>query len=157
MLSDPRRFVALALVIFPLHVIEEGDGFVAWFNALAQPPITLELFLAVNAAAFAISALVVALAAFGDSRGSLLAAIGWFGFLFFANAIFHIIGTLAHGRYAPGTVTAVLLYLPFFLRFAWLAARAGLPPALIAAVTALGALPMLVHGYLIVFEGGRLF
>ncbi len=147
----------MALVIFPLHVIEEGERFVPWFNSLASPPITLPLFLAVNAAAFALSALVVALAAFGDSRASLLAAIGWFGFLFFANAIFHIIGTLAHGRYAPGTVTAVLLYLPFFLRLAWLAARAGLRPALLAAVTALCAAPMLVHGWLIVFEGGRLF
>ena len=145
------------MLIFPLHVLEEGERFVAWFNALASPPITLPSFLAVNAAAFAITMLVVALAAFGDKRAALLAAIGWFGFLFLGNAILHITGTLAHGRYAPGTVTALLLYLPFFLRFAWLAARAGPPPALIAAVAALGAAPMLAHGWLIVFEGGRLF
>jgi uncharacterized protein with HXXEE motif len=114
-------------------------------------------FLTVNAAAFAVTALVVAAAASGGSRGALLAATGWFAFLFFANAILHVVGTLAHGRYSPGTATAVLLYLPFFLRLAWLAARAGLPPSLIAAVTALCAAPMLVHGWRILFEGGRLF
>lgn len=157
LLSDPRRFVLLALVVFPLHVAEEGDRFVPWFNALASPPIDMPLFRAVNAAGFAVTALVAALAALSGSRAALLAAIGWFGFLFFANALFHIIGTLAHGLYSPGTVTAVLLYLPFFLRFCWLAARAGVAPRLVIGVAALGALPMLVHGWLILFEGGRLF
>jgi len=157
LLTDPRRFVLLAPVVFPLHVLEEGERFVPWFNSLASPPITMELFLAVNAAGFAITALVVAAAAFGDSRGALLAAVGWFAFLFLANAILHITATLAHARYSPGTATAALLYLPFFLRLFILVRRAGLNPALLAAVTAICAAPMLVHGWLIVFEGGRLF
>lgn len=138
-------------------MLEEGERFVPWFNSLASPPITTPLFLTVNAVAFAVSVLVVAAAASGGSRGGLLAAVGWFGFLFFANAVFHVAGTLAHARYSPGTVTALLLYLPFFLRLVWLARRAGVPTATLAAVTALCAAPMLVHGWLIVFAGGRLF
>ncbi len=138
-------------------MLEEGPRFVPWFNSLASPPIATPLFLAVNAVAFAVTALVAAAAAFGTSRGALLAAVGWFAFLFFANAIFHVAGTLAHARYSPGTATAVLLYLPFFLHLFRLAARAGLAPSRLAAVTALCAAPMLIHGWLIVFEGGRLF
>ena len=58
----------------------------------------------------------------------------------------------------PGLVTAVLLYLPFY---GWVITRTielrRLPRGGVAAAALVGALPMLVHGYLIVFLGRRLF
>ena len=54
--------------------------------------------------------------------------------------------------YVPGLVTALLLYLPFY---AWLVARVvqlrRLPRSAVVGAAAVGALPMFVHGYLIVF------
>ena len=75
-----------------------------------------------------------------------------------ANAAFHVVATVVHGRYCPGVITALLLYVPvsvFFLRAA--ARERGLSPASVLAVAVLGGVPMDVHGYLIVFRGSRLF
>ena len=61
-------------------------------------------------------------------------------------------------RTSRGLVTAVLLYLPYY---GWVVARVvqsrRLRRSAVAGVATAGALPMLVHGYLIVFEGGRWF
>ena len=58
----------------------------------------------------------------------------------------------------PGLVTAVLLYLPYYI---WLFVKAvksrQVDAKVLAAVAALGSLPMLIHGYLIIFRGSRLF
>ena len=63
-----------------------------------------------------------------------------------------------HGRYCPGVVTGVLLYLPLSVLLLRAVTReSGLPRGAVAAATLAGAIPMLVHGYLIVFRGSRLF
>ena len=75
-----------------------------------------------------------------------------------ANGLFHIGATLALGRYCPGVITATLLYLPFSLLFFRAVVREqGVSPRVLAAVVVLCGLPMYVHGYLIVFRGGRFF
>lgn len=153
------RRMALALpVIFLIHVLEEAPRFVEWFNSLVARGITTPLFLSVNVVAgiitIAVAAMVVA--APGPPTGIVLSA--WVGFLMLANAVFHIAGTLAHGRYGPGVVTATLLYLPagiLTLRAVW--REAGLPAAAVALAASIGAIPMVAHGYLIVFRGSRLF
>jgi len=89
---------------------------------------------------------------------SSILVVAWFGFLMFANAIFHITGAFVDRRYVPGLVTAIALYLPYY---SWLFIRAmkskrvGVPVMIAAAV--IGALPMSIHGYLILFRGTRLF
>jgi len=83
---------------------------------------------------------------------------GWLSFLFGANAVLHIMGALADRSYVPGLVTAVVLYVPFYLLLMGQVRRAGrVGPAAMAAVGILFAAPMLAHGYLIVFRGSRLF
>ena len=58
----------------------------------------------------------------------------------------------------PGLATAILLSLPYF---GWVAGQMvrsrRVAPGLPAAVAGLGAIPMAVHGYLILFRGPRLF
>lgn len=65
---------------------------------------------------------------------------------------------MVDGRYVPGLATAVLLYLPYY---AWLFVRVlksrRVAAGLLTAAATLGSLPMLLHGYLIIFRGGRLF
>ena len=153
-----RRLALLLPVIFLIHVAEEAPRFVAWFNSLVAQGITQPLFLSVNVVAFVITlALSVLIAASPEPAAGLLLS-AWVGFLMLANALFHIIGTAAHARYSPGVITATLLYLPAgILTLRAICREAGVRPASAAIAAALGAVPMLVHGYLIVFRGSRLF
>jgi hypothetical protein len=140
-----------------VHVAEEAPGFVDWFNGLVADGITFPLFAWVNAGGFLITLSVAMLLASSRDKPAALVAIAWLGFLMLGNSIVHITATLVLGRYAPGVVTSLLLYLPFFLWFLVISLdrfRLRLGTALLAA--AAGALPMLVHGYFIIFEGQRL-
>ncbi len=152
------RLVLVAPVVFILHVSEEAPGFVAWFNSLVPRGITQSLFLAVNAFALAITVLIALLVASSPGRasGALLAA--WVGFLMLGNGVFHLVGTVAHGRYCPGVVTGTVLYIPFgSLLLRQIVRERGLRPSVALGAAALGAVPMLVHGYLMVFRSSRLF
>jgi hypothetical protein len=105
-----------------------------------------------------ITVVVVGIEWFSRSAFSLGLALSWLSFLMLANAIFHIVGGLIDRQYVPGLVTAILLYLPYYF---WLfikavkSKRGGIGGLVLGAV--LGSLPMLIHGYLILFRGSRLF
>lgn len=148
----------LAPIVFVLHVVEEAPTFVSWFNAHVEPDITEASFLRVNGTAFVITvALAAVLAATRDSVTALL-DLAWVAFLFFANAVFHLTATVVHRSYCPGAITAAVLYLPYFaVLFAVVLKRLRVPVSVALGVSILGAIPMAVHGYLIVFRGSRLF
>ena len=156
---NPSRLILAAPVIFVAHVIEEAPAFVDWFNSLVKThPINQQMFINVNVWGFFITLLVAALFAAARERVTAYIALCWLSAIMLANAIFHIAGTVAFKRYAPGVVTATLLYLPFFSWFLFLTLkRYQLSRLLTAVVIAVGAAPMLLHGYRIVFEGRRLF
>jgi Protein of unknown function with HXXEE motif len=157
--GDPFRLVLLAPVIFPIHVAEEtAGGFVAWFNSLVHPPITLGLFLTVNAVCFGITLLVGWTAATSKSRLVLSIALGWLIMLMFENGIFHILGTLRFHVYSPGTVTAVCLYVPYSIMLAAAALRRSAVQFVpLLATLAIVAVPGTIHFYRILFEGSRFF
>ena len=148
----------LAPPIFALHWLEEAPGFVAWANSHIDRGISQALFNQVNLAALIIT-LVVSLAHYTARSGaSLVTACIWFGFLMGANAVLHVTGAVVDGGYVPGVLSAALLYVPFFSIFLYAAMRERLVPRLaIATAAVVGALPMLLHGYLILFERSRLF
>ncbi len=153
-----RKLVLIAPLVFILHVAEEAPGFVAWFNSLVPRGITQDLFLSVNATALIITVLVALAVAASPGEGTGLALAAWVGFLMLANGLFHVVGTLAHGRYCPGVITCTLLYLPYGVLLLRRTVRdLELHPGAVLGAAALGALPMLVHGYLIVFRASRLF
>jgi hypothetical protein len=148
----------LAPVVFVLHVVEEGARFVPWFNRLVEPDISQPLFLRVNATAFVITVVLAAVLAVTREPAVAVIDLAWLGFLFFANAFLHVTGTVVHHSYSPGVVTAILLYLPYFaVLFAVALKRLRVPVSVALVATVGGALPMAVHGYLIVFRGSRLF
>ena len=138
--------------------MEEAPGFVTWFNAHVARGISVSLFWSVNYTALGITIAVVILEWLSSTRLSAGVAIAWLSCLMFANALLHIVGALVDRAYVPGLVTAVLLYLPFY---GWVIIRAvqlrRLPRSGMAAAALLGTLPMLTHGYLIIFRGSRLF
>jgi len=155
----PFRTLALALpAVFVLHVLEEAPDFVAWMNAHVEPDISDRTFLAVNVGAFLITLLVTALAVSARGRGTALVATAWVGFLMLANGVFHLTATIVDRAYAPGVVTSVLLYLPLCaLLLRAVMKEFALSPAAVVAVALAGGMPMYIHGWRIVFEGGRLF
>lgn len=153
------RTLALCLpAAFVLHVVEEAPLFVTWFNSRVTPQISQSSFLTVNAIAFVITlGIAISISA---SRAPLqgLVGVAWVSFLMLANGLFHFVATVAHGSYCPGVITGVFLYLPLSLLFMRGVAHEAHVPALVVAVVALaGAMPMVLHGYFIVFRGSRLF
>ncbi|HEV8369198.1 MAG TPA: HXXEE domain-containing protein [Pyrinomonadaceae bacterium] len=152
------RVLLLAPVIFVCHFLEESPTFVEWFNSHVTRGISLGLFWRVNLSALVVTLTVVGIEWLFRCAFSMTLAVGWFAFLMFANAIFHIAAGLVGGRYVPGLVTAVVLYIPYYL---WLFVKAVKSERVNVSVlfgsAVLGSMPMLMHGYLIVFRGDRLF
>jgi hypothetical protein len=153
-----RVVLLVAPLIFVAHFVEEGPRFVTWFNAHVGRGITEPLFWTVNYTALAITLAIVVLEWLSGSAFSAVLVVAWLSFLMLANALLHVVGAVVDGAYVPGLVTAILLYVPFY---AWVVTRVvrehRLPRAAIVAAAIIGALPMGVHGYLIVFRGSRLF
>jgi hypothetical protein len=131
---------------------------VTWFNARVTPPISQGSFLTVNAIAFVVTlGLAVSLL---TSRAPLqgLLGVAWVSFLMLANGLFHLVATVAQADYCPGVITGVFLYLPLsFLFLTSLTRETHVPATGVAVAVLAGAIPMAVHGYLIVFRGSRLF
>jgi len=153
-----RVLLLAAPPIFVAHFLEEAPGFVPWFNAHVARGITAPLFWSVNYTALAITLGVVTVEWLSGTTLSAALVVGWLGCLMFANALFHLAGALVDGGYVPGLATALLLYLPFFgAVVAHVVRTRRLSRGGAAAATLLGALPMLAHGYLILFRGNRLF
>lgn len=152
------RALLLAPLVFVCHFLEESPTFVQWFNAHVARGITPGLFWRVNISGLVITLMVVGIEWFSRTAFSLSLALMWLSFLMLANAVFHIVGGVVDKQYVPGLATAVLLYLPYYF---WLAIGAvksrRVTVAPLAAVAVLGSLPMLAHGYLILFRGSRLF
>jgi len=152
------RGLLFAPLVFVAHFLEEGPGFVPWFNAHFARGITAELFWTVNATALLITVLVVLVYRAGESAAGVILLVAWLSFLMLTNAIFHITGAIVDQDYVPGLVTAILLYLPYC---GWVAVEVvrsrRVAPGLLAAAAVVGGLPMAVHGYRILFLGTRLF
>ena len=148
----------LAPLVFVAHVLEESPGFVPWFNAHVTRGITADVFWTVNATALLITVLAALAVRAAGSAGAVLLVVAWLSFLMLTNAAFHVTGAVVDGGYVPGLATAVLLYLPYCGWVAREVLRIGrVAPGLLAAAAVLGAIPMAVHGYRILFLGTRLF
>jgi hypothetical protein len=152
------RVLLFAPLVFIAHFIEESPGFVPWFNGHVTPGITVELFWTVNVCALVITLLVTVGFWATRSAAAALLAVAWLSFLMLANALLHVTGAIVDGGYVPGLATAILLYLPYCGWIAWHVVRSRrVAPGWLAAVAVLGAIPMGVHGYRILFLGSRLF
>lgn len=153
-----KRGLLLAPLVFVAHFLEESSAFVPWFNSHVARGISQDIFWAVNATGLLITVLVMM--GFWATRSELstLLVVAWLSFLMLTNAIFHITGAIVDRGYVPGLVSAILLYLPYC---GWVAVQVirsrHIGSGLLAAAAVLGAIPMAVHGYRILFLGTRLF
>jgi hypothetical protein len=153
-----KDILLMAPIIFILHFLEEAPAFVSWFNGYADRDISSGLFWTVNLSGLFISLMVVWIEWASPSLFSSALTILWLSFLMMANAVFHIIAAILEMKYVPGLFTAVLLYIPFYW---WVMIKTRkekkLAAGLMIVLALLGALPMLVHGYRVLFLADRLF
>jgi hypothetical protein len=158
-MSKSRTLLWFAPIVFLLHVAEEAPSLVEWFNRHVQPRMTDEMFVILNTGAAVITLVLVGAAAIrGVTRGMALALLGWLAFLMLANGTLHILASLVFREYVPGTVTAVVFYLPYFaLVFRALRRAPGVTTRSAIAASAIGAVPMVTQGIGILVFGRRLF
>lgn len=157
--SAPLHLLLLAApLIFAAHVAEEAPGFVTWVNSHIDRDITQEMFWTVNLTVLLITLGVVLFEWLSRSKASALVALAWLGLIMAGNAVLHAGGAIVYRGYAPGVITALLLYVPFSAVAIASALRTRrLSAAAASAAMVLGALPMLAHGYMILAFGTRLF
>jgi len=150
--------IILAPFIFTGHFLEESRGFVAWFNSHVSRGITSGLFWNVNITALVITVVVSITELLAPSAGSVTLIILWFSFLMLANALFHITGAIVDKLYMPGLITAIVLYLPYYFFVVSRLLKTGrIRIGWLIVLTFLGSALMIVHGFLVIFRGSRLF
>jgi 4-amino-4-deoxy-L-arabinose transferase-like glycosyltransferase len=150
--------IILAPVIFIGHFLEESAGFVSWFNEHVSRGITPGLFWNVNILALVVTLVVTIIELFEPSFISASLIVLWFSFLMLANAIFHITGGIVDQKYVPGLITAIVLYIPYYFFIVGRILKKGrLRVGWLIILAILGSALMLIHGYMILFLGDRLF
>lgn len=153
-----HKLLLAAPLIFAAHVLEEAPSFVTWVNSHIDRDITQSVFWAVNLAGLVITIAVVLFEWVNRSKVSATVALAWLGFVMVGNTVLHASGTVLYRAYAPGVITALLLYVPFSTLVIAAAVRTRrLTPLAATAAVVVGALPMLAHGAMILFLGTRLF
>ena len=155
---DPfRTVVAFSPLVFAAHFAEEIPGFVKWINSHVAQGLTDEWFWQANITVLIITTIVAVMVWNSRSPAATLTAVMWLSFMMGANSLVHITASLALRQYVPGVATASLLYVPFFPLVLVYARRRGVSWFALLAAAIVGALPMFIQGYLIIFESTRLF
>lgn len=119
------KFVLLAPAAYLLHILEEAPGFVVWtrlYPTLFSNTLSTTVFVVTNAVYMSLVVVSVLLCA---RRAAVTLGLAVIAFLF-SNAVFHIGFTILSGIYSPGTVTAVVLYVPLSFAAFYAASREGL-------------------------------
>ncbi len=161
--TRPQFLLLLAPLLFAAHIAEEAPGwfsagYESWFNSFVSPGMGQPDFLRANVTPFLITVLLATLTVWSGRLWIAYVLLVWLSHFVLANALFHIIATLAMLRYSPGVVTSATLYLPFFLWFVWyLHRRLRASREIILLIAALAGFPMYLQIYMVVFRHSRFF
>ncbi len=151
------RFLAMAPLVVLAHIVEEWPNLVTWLNLRVEPDLTNADFVAINVIAVLITVLVTVATSRSRTALPALAFVAWLGFVMLANGVLHVAASLVFQEYVPGTVTAGLLYLPYFaFATVTICRRSGVRPRAAVAATIVGAVPMVVQGVGILALGRRI-
>jgi hypothetical protein len=150
------RLLSMAPLVLLAHVVEEAPGLIPWMNRRFELDLTMRYFITMSALGLIVTvALAVPRVGSGD-RFRALGLIAWLSFLMLANGVVHLTASLLFREYVPGTVTAGILYLPYFVAATVTICRnVGIQPGAAVLAATLGAVPMLVQGLSILTGGGR--
>lgn len=155
---ESRWWALLVPVLFAAHVAEEAPGYARWFNSIVPgQPIPEAGFLAAQWTPLVAAAVLGLGTAVTGSRWTGLILLIWSSHFFFANAVYHLVASLALVTFSPGVVTGTILYLPFFWWLTgWVQLR-GVALWVVVLVVFFASLPALLQTYLVVFERRRFY
>src|SRR5918911_1250658 len=112
---------------FALHVLEESNGFTGWVQRHGRPGYSSANFVQINAAGLLFTG-AATLAVTRRPGRRLFAA--YYAFILtqqaLFNPVFHVGSTVVHRDWSPGTMTAVLLFLPLWWQLTAGALRDGI-------------------------------
>jgi Protein of unknown function with HXXEE motif len=95
---------------FAIHVAEEWfAGFTTWVAQIAGRPMPDRAFLAINAIAMLLLLIGIRAASRSESKGWIAVAIAA---IVLINTVSHMAGAVLTQSYAPGLISAVVLYVP---------------------------------------------
>jgi hypothetical protein len=158
-MEKSRRLYLLALapLLVLAHIAEEAPGLVAWLNRRVEPDLTMSGFFAINAIGLAVTVLLAVPSVRSRSHALGLALIAWLSFVMLTNGLLHLTASLAFREYVPGTVTAGVLYLPFFAAaIVTIIRNFEIRPRAAILAAAIGAVPMVVQGIGMLAVGRRM-
>ena len=95
------------------HLLDEfylGSGFADWFSGLFKISLLESDFLIINSVAFLFVVIITILFNLGKINNFIPTVLG---VLFFINGIVHLIITTLTLAYSPGTISGILIYIPF--------------------------------------------
>lgn len=114
--TDPDYVFRFVWALATIHTIEEyiwPGGFVRWFNTTAFGNVNPDFPLSARRAFFTDSLAAVMVAPLFLVPGTTALPLAFvFVMLLFQNGFFHLTETIKTGKYSPGVVTSVVLYLP---------------------------------------------
>jgi Protein of unknown function with HXXEE motif len=152
-----KGLLLLAPILFFAHVLEEEPRYLTWFNHIAKPEIYSTAFLPGQIPQLIIAALLAGLAVKISKSWAYLLMLLWATHFFFANALYHIVASMATGSYSPGLITAVILYLPYFAGLVWYLRGQLWEPWALALTIGLAGMPSYLQTYMVSFKGTRFF
>jgi len=154
--ANPGWIILLAPVLFLVHILEEVPGFLRWLNSITSTPVSEGGLLAANLPSLLITAVLAAATALLRRKGPAVALLFWLSYFMFANTLFHVTATVVLRRYCPGLITAVALYLPYYLWFARYA-RSGLqiPSGVVVASAGLASFMVYLEWHTVIFATAR--
>jgi len=153
-----KQWIAVAPVIFLLHFLEEVPGFVKWANSYVDQDISQGFFLSINFFVLGITSVVAAIMWVSPSSLSASISTLWLSFMMLANGSLHLIAGILERNYVPGLITAVLLYIPYYLLLMiQLVRKKFLSLGTAIVLTLIGSVPMCIQGYRVLFLGTRLW
>jgi hypothetical protein len=149
--------LALAPLVVLAHIAEEVPGFLGWASRHVEPEVTVTDFVTLNVIGLLVTVALAVPSVRSRNTVLALALVAWLSFVMLANGILHLTASFLFREYVPGTVTAGLLYLPYFAVAVVIACRKCdvRPGAAILAAT-IGAVPMVAQGVSILTVGRRL-
>jgi hypothetical protein len=152
----PGLFMLLAPVLFLLHILEEVPGFLHWLNNVRSPAVPESGYLAGNLPFLMITSVLAVAAVSFRRKGPALVLLVWLSYIMFANTLFHVTATLVLGRYCPGLITAVALYLPYYFWFVgYLRTKLQIPTVVVATTALFANLVVYYEWHTVLFEAAR--
>jgi hypothetical protein len=149
--------LSLAPLVLLAHIVEEAPGLIAWMNLRFELDLTVGYFVAMSAIGLLVTVVLAVPRMDSRNHSRALGLIAWLSFVMLANGVVHLTASLLFREYVPGTVTAGVLYPPyFFAATVTICRHVGVRPSAAVLAAMLGAVPMLGQGISILTGGGRI-